>query len=126
MNKRFTKNDAIFLLIVGICCIFLILWFSFSKGDSGEYVTVTVDKNLYGTYPLNQEQTIEIRSEDGGINILQIAGRKADMIEADCPDKTCVRQKAISHNQETIVCLPHRIVVTIEGGSSSDLDAIAN
>lgn len=126
MNKRFTKNDGIFLLITGVCCIILVLWFSFSKGDRGEYVTVTVDKNLYGTYSLNQEQIIEIRLEDGSLNILQIAAGRADMVEADCPDKTCVRQKAISHDQETIVCLPHRIVVTIEGGQSSDLDAIAN
>lgn len=126
MNKRFTKNDGVFLLITGVCCIILILWFSFFKRERGEYVTVMVDKNLYGTYSLNQEQVIEIRLEDGSLNILQIAEGKADMIEANCPDKTCVHQKAISHDQETIVCLPHRIVVTIVNGQASDLDAIVN
>lgn len=38
---------------------------------------------------------------------------KADMKEADCPDKLCVHQKAISAENESIVCLPDRVVVTV-------------
>ncbi|MFR5116202.1 MAG: NusG domain II-containing protein [Eubacterium sp.] len=31
------------------------------------------------------------------------------MISADCPDKLCVNQHAISSNGETIVCLPNKV-----------------
>ena len=36
------------------------------------------------------------------------------MKEADCPDKYCVKQGKIKNVGETIVCLPHKVVVEIE------------
>ena len=45
------------------------------------------------------------------------------MTEADCPDKICVNTGKISKIGETIVCLPHRVVVEIQGEvSQSDSD----
>ena len=37
------------------------------------------------------------------------------MTEADCPDGYCKRQGEISTEKETIVCLPHKLVVEIQG-----------
>ena len=48
------------------------------------------------------------------------------MIDADCPDQLCVKQKKISLKNETIVCLPNKVVIEIEGADSSQLDAVAN
>ena len=44
------------------------------------------------------------------------------MIEADCPDRLCVKQKAICKNGETIVCLPHKVVVEIRSQEENLLD----
>ena len=38
---------------------------------------------------------------------------KASMAKADCPDKICVNHAAISKKGETIVCLPHKVVVEV-------------
>ena len=38
----------------------------------------------------------------------------AYMKEADCPDKLCVHMKKISQVNETIVCLPNQVILTIE------------
>ena len=48
------------------------------------------------------------------------------MEEADCPDGTCVRQGAIQTPGETIVCLPHRVTVTIVGNGegTGGVDAV--
>ncbi len=35
------------------------------------------------------------------------------MKEADCPDKVCVGMRRISKSGETIVCLPHKLVIAI-------------
>ena len=61
-------------------------------------------------------------TDTGFINTLVIENGKADMISADCPDKLCVKQHAISSNGETIVCLPNKVVVEIEDGESSQFD----
>ena len=48
------------------------------------------------------------------------------MISAKCPDKLCVQQKAISKSGESIICLPYKIVVRVEGAKdASDYDSIA-
>ena len=47
-------------------------------------------------------------------NTLEIRDGCADMTDADCPDKICVNQKAVSRPGETIVCLPNKVVVEVE------------
>ncbi len=115
------KNDFILL---GIILIVAALGFGvyafFSQKDVG-MVTVTVDGTVYGTYSLKKEQEIKIQDT----NILIIKEGQADMIEADCPDQVCVKHKAISKNRESIICLPNKVVVEVNGGEEAKLDSIA-
>ena len=46
-----------------------------------------------------------------------------EAVVADCPDQVCVRQGAVRYNGESIVCLPHKLVVSVEGGQGSGIDA---
>ena len=123
-RKRFGKNDAWFLGIVGVMLVvFVILYGAFGK--QGASVLVTVDGSTYGTYSLAQNQRVEIIIDGATTNILEIQDGKADMVEADCPDKLCVHQKAISKNNETIICLPNKVVVQVTGGEESEFDSVA-
>ena len=48
------------------------------------------------------------------------------MTDADCPDLLCVHQRAIDKEDETIVCLPNKVVVKVVGAKQkSDLDSVA-
>ena len=40
------------------------------------------------------------------------------MTDADCPDLLCVHQRALDRKNETIVCLPNKVV--IKGESAED------
>ena len=66
-----------------------------------------------GVYPLN-----------GGSNILVIAEGQAWLSEANCPDLLCVRQGKIHYTGQSIVCLPNRLTVTVEGGESDGVDFV--
>lgn len=46
------------------------------------------------------------------------------MPEASCPDQICVHHSRISRNKETIVCLPDKVVITIENGEDSGIDVL--
>ena len=46
------------------------------------------------------------------------------MEDADCPDKLCMKQGSISGTGQTIVCLPHKLVVTVENGKEPELDGV--
>ena len=66
-----------------------------------------------GVYPLN-----------GGSNILVISDGQAWLSEANCPDLLCVRQGKIHYTGQSIICLPNRLTVTVEGGESGDVDFV--
>ena len=97
--------------------------------EQGSQVIVFQDGVEQGRYLLSEEQEVEIafnQESQEGKNILRIRDGSADMIYADCPDQLCVNQKEIDKVGETIVCLPHKIVVELEGEKQSDFDSIAN
>ena len=123
--KRLQKRD--FLLIGGLLALALLLWICVRQvgNRAGAYVTVTVDGELYGTYPLDMEQEVPIRRDGVTTNVLVIAEGQADMIQADCPDKLCVHQRAISKSKESIICLPNKVVVTVEQADSPEYDSMA-
>ena len=60
--------------------------------------------------------------EGEGTNTLTVSGGTAQIVQADCPDQVCVRQGAVRYAGESIVCLPHRLIVTIEGGAAGGID----
>ena len=75
-------------------------------------------------YALSEPRS-ELIDTGRGTNLLVIQDGKAKVTEADCPDRLCVNQKAISYQGESIICLPHKLTVTIEGGEHGSVDAVA-
>lgn len=104
-------------LIAGVLAVaaglFALLWL---LPGAGAAVEVTVDGKVYATLPLDTPATLEIPGV-GGVNTLVIAEGRATVTHADCPDEVCVRTPAISRTGQSIVCLPHRVVVTVVGGT---------
>ena len=134
MRKRFGRNDIILISVIVIISVALLLIWKlvYLKGlkgqdtDSDACVEVTIDGRAYGTYPLSKDDTIEIKNGDGDVtNTLVIMGGVADMTSADCPDHLCVKQKAISKEKESIICLPNKVVVTVKIDTKSDIDSIS-
>lgn len=134
MRKRFGRNDIILISVIVIISVALLLIWKlvYLKGlkgqdtDSDACVEVTIDGRAYGTYPFSKDDTIEIKNGDGDVtNTLVIMGGVADMTSADCPDHLCVKQKAISKEGESIICLPNKVVVTVKSDTKSDIDSIS-
>ena len=84
------------------------------------------DGEEQGRYPLSEDTTVEIRQKDNSYNILRIREGKADITEASCPDKICVSHRPVNRQGESLVCLPNRVVVEIENGVESEVDADTN
>lgn len=124
LKKR--KKDLIFIFSILIFAVFLLLIQRVygNAQDEADLVKITVNQKLYGTYDLNKNQTITIQN-DFGINTIQIQNKDVWMEEADCPDGYCKEQGHISKNKQTIVCLPHKLVVEISDDSKkSEPDSV--
>lgn len=116
------RNDLLFILALVLAMSLLGGAFFLLRGE-GNTVTVTVNGAPYGSYSLDESRTVEIRTggEDEQINRLVIADGQAKVEFASCPDGICAAHKPISREGESIVCLPHRVVITVrtvedEGG----------
>lgn len=125
MQKRLSKNDIVFIGTITVLLAGILLFFCLFGGEKGAEAEITVDGVLYGTYSLEEDQKIPIIIDGATTNLLIISDGKADMTEADCPDQLCVHQKAIDKNNESIVCLPNKVVVRIISGEESEFDSIA-
>lgn len=119
MNKKRVRNDIILLLVLLIAAgaVWLALTLS---ARTGEYVVITIDGVETARYRLDTELKTDIVSDDGHVNTLVISGGAANIVSADCPDKLCVHQHEISKAGESIICLPHKLVVRIEGTGEVD------
>ncbi len=123
MKQKTLKNDI--LLILALLLFAAAVWgfLRLTRQQGGEAV-VTVDGQLAATLPLNADVTLPIGEGQGFSNVLEVSGGRVRVAEADCPDRLCVRQGWISYDGESIVCLPHKLVVSVRAGEAA-LDAIA-
>ena len=121
MGRGLKKKDLILILII-LCVIGLTFLIRTYIGGSGaNRAVIKVNGAIQGVYSLSEDKEIEINE---GTNILRIKNGEADMVKADCPDQLCVNQKPVSKNHESIICLPHRLVVQVESGEERELDAV--
>lgn len=113
-SARRLRNDILLIAVLLVAAAIGATYLFVFRGG-GNTVQVTVDGQLYGTYPLSQTCTVDIESgEHGdGSNRLIIRDGKAFMETADCPDGICVAHRPIFRDGESIVCLPNRVVVTV-------------
>ena len=128
MNQvnRKHRNDVIFIAVLLLMVSLIGAAFFFLRGE-GDTVTVSVDGKHYGTYPLHTDLTLSIRTGENGEeeNLLVIRDGKAYVESATCPDGICADHKPISREGESIVCLPHRVVITVQTSDGEAPDIIA-
>ena len=107
------------ILIAGVLVLAGIIYLVFlGSAEDGGKAVITVQE-----LPLDEDTTYQVDTPEG-YNIVEIKDGWADVIEADCRDGLCADQKRIHKTGETIVCLPHKMVVTIEAGTENTVDAV--
>jgi len=117
------KKHYDLLLVCGVLLVAGALYCMMRPGRYGAWAVVTVDGTEIGRYPLSQDRTITLGEND--YNVLQIKDGAAAVTEANCGDHTCIHTGAIRREGEIIVCLPHRLIISVEGGAAADVDAAA-
>lgn len=122
------KNDLILIgAILVIAFTILVgqrLWQKQNTGDNPQ-VVITIDGVETQRLPLDEDGGCTILLEGDDSNELEIKDGEARITDANCPDKICVKHRPIKYQGESIVCLPHKLVISIEGGQALDVDTIA-
>lgn len=87
----------------------------------GQAVRIYIDGEIVGEYELSESYQLEIRSgeNDANTNTMQIENGQVTVTHSNCKDQICVEHWPISKEGETIVCLPHKLVISITSGDIS-------
>lgn len=117
--KKKSVNTIILFMFFVLFAIGAMLFLWGQLQEKGAMAVVTVDGVERYRCSLFVEKEIEIDDT----NILVIKDGAADMITADCPDQICVKHTPISNAGETIICLPNKVVVTIESLTGNERPA---
>ena len=122
-RTKLRKSDYILFCVTVIFATVLLIVQRMTPDSHGQLI-VLIDGEETASYSLNEsddEFTI-----NNGTNTIQISEGRVRMIGSNCPDQICVHHKEISKNNETIVCLPNKIVLVIENASEATIDASTN
>ena len=117
--KLFTKNDVILIVSLTLLSLALTLVIGLWKQE-GSLVVVSVDGRQVAQFPLDENTEYEIHGYDGGKNLLVIKDSCAFLEDASCPDRLCMNMGKIRSVGQSIICLPNRVVVEIEGDNSTE------
>ncbi len=123
-KKRKLKNDIILAVIVVAVAATGLLLLNVFKTE-GSFAVIKIDGKETERYPLSVNTEVVIETGDDGRNTVVIEDNKAFMKDANCPDKICEGHSKISYKGETIVCLPHKVVIEIvTEDSENELDVV--
>ena len=64
-----------------------------------------------------------IKTDKGNYNTILVNENGISIKEADCPNQECVKSGWIKEPGHMIVCLPYRLIITIEGESNTGVDS---
>lgn len=123
-KKSKFRNDVVLAAVIVIIAVAVLLLINATK-VRGNSVVVKIDGEVTQSYSLSENVEFEIKTgkNNENINVVAIENGKVRVTEADCPDGICKEYRPISYVGQTIVCLPHKVVVEIVGeNTKTDLD----
>ena len=117
-SERKRNTLILAVMVLGIALLLSVPRIVRSIGGTGGpenalEVVVAIDGQEAAVFPLSDSEDLVIDGYQGGFNHLVIKDGEAVLTEADCPDRRCTRMGPISEPGEWMVCLPHRVTVTI-------------
>lgn len=148
--RQFIRKADIILLIALVALGLAATAFLSRAGSASSADARVVIKSggeIFASYPLNKDVEIEVPAPPGVdydspvghplneddesthykyYNLVHIKGGKVSVSAASCKNQVCVRHGSISKSGESIVCLPNRLIVTIEDKSGGDYDSITS
>ena len=143
MKEYIRKADIILFFVLVAAGLAASAFLAMSHADAGSGAKVIIESGgeLFAEYPLSEDTEIVVPAPSGVsyrdpkaapadagdectqyryFNIVRISGGSVTVSAASCRNQVCTEHGGISKTGESIVCLPNRLVVTIEGGGGYD------
>ena len=120
--KKGDKIAAILIFLLILISGIATLVYKQHVKSTHNFAVITLDSKVIQTIDLNAVKTQKewkIYNKAGNYNLIEILPGKIRIKDADCPDKICVKEGWISQGGQLIVCLPHKLIISIEGKNNT-------
>jgi len=86
--------------------------------------SIKVGNGPVETISLTMDRKFSIEGDKGKV-VIEVKDGRVRVVESSCFQKICVNTGWINKPGQNIVCLPNKVLVTIEGKGSSKIDGMS-
>ena len=123
IRLAFCKGDAVMISFVVMLAVLIgVLFLMWTGKDGGSTVVVYLEGEKIQELSLDDDG--EFLIENNYTNKLEVKNGKAAIVESDCPGMDCVHSGWIKEKGRSLVCLPNRVEIRIEGEADAEVDFI--
>lgn len=123
MRLTFCKGDVVVIFFIVMLAVLIGELFVMKTGnDRGNLVVIYQDGKRIQELSLDEDTEIFIKNIY--TNRLKVKDGKVSIVESDCPGMDCVHSGWIQGKGRSLVCLPNRVEIRIEGDVDNDVDFI--
>ena len=119
VKLTFVPGDIVVIVCVIALAVFVGIFFG-KKLDTKEESMVAVYKDGKKVQEFSLDQDREILLEYDYTNKVVVKDRKVAITESDCPGEDCVHSGWLGQGGRSLVCLPNRVEIRLEGESEVD------
>ena len=125
---RIIKKMDIVIIVLLLIISFtphLIFFKTSQKSSKNNYAIIKVDGKIHKKIDLSKvkkSEKVNLNLPNGKNNTLLIKNNNIEMKSANCNDALCVKQGNISKVGQTIICLPHKLIIEIKGDELDSKD----
>lgn len=106
------------IIFWGIIFFILIIYFLFYGDNNAERVAIKTPQHTY-IFPINKDRAIHIDDLPYPVDV-RIYKNKVYIEHTKCPLKICKEIGAIHFVGDSIICVPNRLIIKIEGRETID------
>lgn len=109
-------------IMLAVLLVAVVIFIFASGGETPTACIIEINGEEFARYnlpALTDEKVIEIDNEYGR-NTIVIDKNGAAVTHSNCADKSEVNTGKITSSGQSLICLPHRLTVRLEGAKKSD------
>lgn len=125
---KLKKGD---IIIVVILIAAAISWYGINllnESKDEKQIVIETNGEAYKTISMQQgmqQQEVHIELENGNHIDIVIDENGAYVKDVICPDKVCQKTGVVNKVGQSIVCLPNKVIVYVEGKTESNVDGVS-
>ena len=123
--KKGDKIVFIILLIIVVISLSVASIYKITIKGSENIAVIKSAGIVIRTIDLNkvkEPQEFTIKTKDGHYNTILVTHDGVKVKDSDCAHKECVKSGSISEPGGMIVCLPNKLMISIEGEANKGID----